>query len=181
MGAVPAWSATTVAPAQLSRNSANPLPVSSSPCLPVSSVLVFKRQPTHPPLRHADQRRAEGGGVDACADGEAGAPLLDLAGGHGVQVDQQIVQPSRPGEPGGVGRVQHVLRALEQALGVGCGEVLHKALGADPGPAAEEALKVVTRSTPPGRPPRPDPAGPGSWPPNRRWPGRSTHSPPRPG
>ncbi len=123
------------------------LPLSRSPPLLVSlspPLLVFlKREPAHPTLGHADPRRAEGGGVDACADGEAGPPLFDLARGHGVQGHHQIVEPSRPGEPGRVGRVQHVFRALEQALGVGCGQVLHKALGADPRPAAEETLKVM--------------------------------------
>ena len=90
MGAVPAWSATRVPLPNFPEFGQPPLLFSLSPCL-----LVFKREPTHPPLGHANQRGAEGGGVDARADGEAGPPLLDLAGGHGVPVDRKSC--SRPG------------------------------------------------------------------------------------
>ena len=80
--------------------------------------------------------------MHAVADIEPGAHVLVLAGGDAFEIDEQVVQPRRPGQPGIVGGIEHRLRPVERPLGVVERQVAEELFRADPGPAGEQALEM---------------------------------------
>src|SRR5690606_33425996 len=104
--------------------------------------LVHEREGADPPLGQPDERRAEGRRVDAVADGEPLAAALELARRDGLDGDEQVVEPARPGEAGVVGGVEDAARFGEGLLGVRQRDGLEEPLGRGAGPAAEQPLGV---------------------------------------
>ena len=88
------------------------------------------------------ERRAEGRVEPAPGDLEPLAAAGVLARAHRLPAQEEVVQPPRPGEAGGVGGVEHAVPLGEQPLGVVERQVLLVALRADADPLAEDALEV---------------------------------------
>src|SRR5208337_2603340 len=99
-------------------------------------------QTANAPLRHRKQALPERTRVKAIADAEPRSLGFKLARRHGLNVDEQVVQPPGTRKAGVVSCVEHAVRPLEQLLGMFQGQELNEALGADPRPAAEQSLKM---------------------------------------
>src|SRR4249920_3311937 len=90
-----------------------------------------------------DQGRAEWRFMHAIADGKPGTAGLIFSRRQGFQSHEEIMQPSRAGQPDRAGKVEHAARRGQARLGVLNGEVLDEALGTDARPAREQALEMM--------------------------------------
>jgi hypothetical protein len=97
-------------------------------------------EPDQAALGEHEDRVAERRRVDAPAQHHPGALGAVLAGRHRLQLDEQVMQPRRPGEPDVEGGAEHVARCPEPRLGRLDREQAQELLGADTGPAGEDAL-----------------------------------------
>ncbi len=83
--------------------------------------------------------------MKAVAQHHAFAALLPFARRHRLMGDKQIMQPSRPGQTGIVGGIEHAGGIAQKTLGVIQRQRLHKVFRREAGPAAEQVMQFVGR------------------------------------
>ncbi len=110
-----------------------------------AAVRLGEGQAAEAPRRDHEQALAERRGRQAPAQLQPFAAPARLARRHRFVGDEQVVQPRRSRQPGVQGGAQHALAGVQAASGLGVGQGRHEGLGADPGPAGEDALEMEGR------------------------------------
>ena len=93
--------------------------------------------------RLADQTLAEGTRRIAVGYRQVATARLQLAGGDGFQADAEVVQASRPGEPGVERGDEDALAVVQERPDVRQGKALEEVLGGDTGPGPEQSMEMV--------------------------------------
>jgi hypothetical protein len=105
-------------------------------------VLADELQPADTPVGRRNDEIAQKSRVDAIADIQPVPHFLVLAGGDALEIDDQIMQPRRPGKSRIIRRIKHGFGAVQRALGMIQRQITEKLFRADPGPADEQALEM---------------------------------------